>query len=251
MKLNSSRRVSELATDVPAIIPALEELGIDYCCKGNRSLLEACDSVGIDADEWLEQLGEIDEDGTDRGGIPLRQWNKEPLSALIDFIVGEHDAFEHRAIVHLAARLDRACRSHGAQFPVIPRVARLFRRAGETLQVHAHREERDLFRRIREMEQALVTGCDEPLRYERSLTERIMIEFLEHDLIAERLRTIRELTADYRLPANVPRSVLALWSDLRAFDRHLRHHIHLENNIVYPRAIAMESGAKLAQEAFG
>jgi regulator of cell morphogenesis and NO signaling len=251
VKLSSSRRVCDLATDLPGIIPALENLGIDYCCRGGRSLLEACDSVGVDADDWVEQLGEIDAGDASDGAIPLRKWNKEPLSALIDFIVGEHHAFEHRETVHLAARLDRARRSHGAQYPVIARVARLFRRVSESLQIHAHHEERDLFRRIEEMEQALETGRDEPLRYERSLTERIMIEFLEHDLIAERLRTMRELTADYRLPSNAPRSVLALWADLRTFDRHMQRHIHLENNIVYPRAISMESGARLAQEAFG
>jgi len=251
MKLNSSRRVCDLATDHPWIIPALEELGIDYSCKGGRSLLEACDSVGVDAEEWIEQLGEIDEGDSNEGDIPLRQWNSEPLVALIEFIVGEHHAFEHRETIHLAARLDRARRSHGAQHPVIARVARLFGRVSESLRLHAHHEERDLFRRIVEMEQALTTGREEPLRYERSLTERVMIEFLEHDVIAERLRRMRELTADYRLPSVAPRSVTALWTDLRKFDRHLQRHLHLENNIVYPRAIAMESGARLAQEAFG
>ncbi|MFA6955083.1 MAG: DUF542 domain-containing protein [Thermoanaerobaculia bacterium] len=251
MKLSSSRRVCDLATDYPRIIPAFEDLGIDYCCRGSRSLFEACDSVGVDADEWIDQLGEIEQSDANDGDIPLRQWNSEPLAALIDFIVGEHHAFEHREMVHLAARLDRARRSHGAQHPVIARVARLFNHVSETLRLHAHHEERDLFRRIGEMEEALTTGRDEPLRYERSLSERVMIEFLEHDMIAERLRTMRELTADYRLPSDAPRSVAALWADLRKFDRHLQRHIHLENNIVYPRAISMESGAKLAQEAFG
>lgn len=251
MKLSSSRRVCDLATDHPGIIPAFEDAGIDYCCKGSRSLLEACDSVGIDVDEWIEQLGEIEPGDAKEGGIPLRQWNSESLVALIDFIVGEHHAFEQRETVHLAARLERARRSHGAQYPVIARVARLFNRVSESLRLHAHHEELDLFRRIVEMEQALTTGRDEPLRYERSLTERVMIEFLEHDVIAERLRRMRELTADYRLPSDAPRSVAALWADLRRFDRHLQRHIHLENNIVYPRAISMESGAKLAQEAFG
>ena len=251
MKLSSSRRVCDLATDFPKLIPALEDIGIDYCCRGSRTLLDACDSVGIDADEWIERLGEIDLADADDDDIPLRQWNKEPLSALINFIVGEHHAFEHREMIHLAARLDRARGRHGAQYPVIARVAHLFRRVSESLQLHAHHEERELFQRIEEMEQALETGRDEPLRYERSLTERVMIEFLEHDVIAEKLRRMRELTADYRLPSDAPRSVVALWADLRKFDRHLQRHIHLENNIVYPRAISMESGARLAQEAFG
>ncbi|MCM2314679.1 MAG: DUF542 domain-containing protein [Thermoanaerobaculia bacterium] len=251
MKPSSSRRVCDLATDFPTIIPALEDLGIDYCCRGSRTLLEACDSVGVDADEWLEQLGEIESADTGEGEIPLRQWNKETLTALINFIVGEHQTFEHREMVHLAARLERARRSHGAQYPVIARVAHIFRRISETLQIHSHQEERDLFQRIEEMEQALTAGHEEPLRYERSLSERVLIEFLEHDVIDEKLRTMRELTADYRLPSDAPRSVLALWADLRKFDRHLQRHIHLENNIVYPRAIAMESGAKLAQGVFG
>lgn len=251
MKLSSSRRVCDVATDFPGIIPALEELGIDYCCRGSRSLLEACDSVGVDADEWLERLGDIEPGDASDGDIPLRRWNKDELSEVIDFIRGEHHAFEHRETVHLAARLERARRSHGAQYPVIARVARLFRRVTESLQIHAHHEEKDLFLRIEEMEHAVTAGREEPLRYERSLTERIMIGFLEHDVIAERLRRMRELTADYRLPSDAPRQVLALWADLRRFDRHLQRHIHLENNIVYPRAISMESGARLAHEAFG
>ncbi len=250
MKLDPNNRVADLAIEFPSLIPALEELGIDYACRGNRTLLEACDSAGVDAEVWIGTLGRIGRAEVRGGRIPIRKWNKEPLSAVINFIIGEHHTLEHREIVHLLARLGRATKSHGAQHPAVARVEYLFRRLAETLQIHILQEERDLFLRIEQMEAAVDVSRDNPIRYERSLTDRVLIEFLEHDVVAERLRRMRELTHDYRLPSSAPKALRQLWHDLREFDRMLQRHIHLENNILYPRAMAMESGARLADEVF-
>jgi regulator of cell morphogenesis and NO signaling len=249
VKVHSSQTVSELAIDCPGLVPFFEELGIDYCCRGNRSLLEACDSVGVDADDWLASLGELDENDIEVDGMPGKQLNRAKLTALTGFIVTVHQRFEQRELVLLGARIVRARKRYADDWPVISRIEHLFRRLSETLRIHIHQEERDLFQRIEQMENALASRRRKPLRIEKSLTERIMIEFLEHDVVNERLRTMRMLTGDWTLPTSAPKTLRTLWRDLKSFDRNLQRHIHLENNVLYPRAIAMESGSKRAENA--
>lgn len=241
MDLNETVRVSELVIEYPAAIPALETLGIDYACRGNRTLGEACDSAGVDLATWLAGL-DVDNRVAEAEGISTRNWNRESLATLVNFIMSEHHQIEHRSLVYLAARIGRAAKSHGDAYPVIHRIEHLFRRLSESLRLHATHEEKDLFRQIELLEIQVVEG-GEATRHGRTLTDRILIEFLEHDMLAEKLRTMREITLDWQLQARAPKTLKTLWADMRAFDRNLQRHIHLENNILYPRTIALEARA--------
>jgi regulator of cell morphogenesis and NO signaling len=244
--LNASSRVSELAIEHPSTIPVLEDLGIDYACKGNRTVGEACDAVGIDADTWLDDL-DLEAGGVETDGISSRDWNQETLAALVNFIVSQHHQIDHRSLVYFTARLGRAVNSHGDAYPVIGRVEHLFRRLAESLRLHITHEEKDLFRAIELLEIQVREG-GEPARHSRTLTDRILIEFLEHDLVGEKLRTMREITHDWQLPSRAPKTLKTLWADLKSFDRSLQRHMHLENNILYPRTIALEARAGLTRE---
>lgn len=246
MGLNGSSRVSELVIEHPSMIPELEDLGIDYACRGNRTIAEACDAAGIDADTWLEGL-DVEGDGVETEGISSRNWNRETLAALVNYIVSEHHQIDHRSLVYFTARLGRAINSHGDAYPVIGRVEHLFRRLAESLRLHITHEEKDLFRQIELLEIQTREG-GEPNRHSRTLTDRILIEFLEHDLVAEKLRTMREITHDWQLPARAPKTLKTLWEDLKSFDRSLQRHMHLENNILYPRTIALEARAGLTKD---
>jgi regulator of cell morphogenesis and NO signaling len=238
-------RVSELVIEYPAAIPVLEDLGIDYACRGNRTLTEACDAAGVDCDEWLVTLA-VDPGITDTEGVSTRNWNRESLATLVNFIVSEHHQIEHRSLVYLMARIARAVKSHGDSYPVVRRVEHLFRRLAESLRLHITHEEKDLFRQIEILEDQVQHPGDAP-RHGRTLTDRILIEFLEHDLVAEKTRTMREITHDWQLPPRAPKTLRTLWADLRAFDRGLQRHMHLENNILYPRTIALEARAGSAR----
>jgi len=247
VELNELVRVSELAIEHPAVIPYLEDLGIDYACRGNRTIGEACDAAGIDAEVWLRELDlhEVDTSGAD--GVSTRSWSRETLAVLVNFIVSEHHQLEHRSLVYLAARINRAVKSHGDAYPVVRRVEHLFRRLSESLRLHITHEEKDLFRQIEVLESQVRQG-GEITRHGRPLTDRILIEFLEHDLVAERLRTMREITCDWQLPARSPKTLRTLWGDMKTFDRSLQRHMHLENNILYPRTIALEARAGAAKD---
>ena len=102
-------------------------------------------------------------------------------------------------------------------------------------------------RQIEVLENQVNKGED-VTRHGRTLTDRILIEFLEHDLVAEKIRTMREITYDWQLPPRAPKTLRTLWGDLKAFDRGLQRHMHLENNILYPRTIAMEARAGSLRE---
>lgn len=246
MELSGSFRVSELVIEYPASIPVLEELGIDYACRGNRTIAEAFDSAGVDVESWIDGFDPtgIEEETV---GISSRNWNHESLAALVNFILAEHHQLEHRSLVYLAARIGRAVKSHGDSYPVVRRVEHLFRRLAESLRLHITHEEKDLFRQIEMLEDRVNHGGESP-RHGRTLTDRILIEFLEHDLVAEKLRTMREVTHDWQLPPRAPKTLRTLWGDLRNFDRQLQRHIHLENNILYPRTIALETRSGAARD---
>lgn len=245
MKVNGSLRVSEVVIEFPSAIPLLEDLGIDYACRGNRTLSEACDGVGIEVDSWLEAI-DLDE-APPAEGVTDRNWNRESLAALVNFITGEHHQLEHRSLVYLTARIGRAVKSHGETYPVVRRVEHLFRRLSESLRLHITHEEKDLFRHIEVLESQIRQGGEAP-RHGRTLTDRILIEFLEHDMVAEKLRTMREITHDWQLPTRAPKTLRTLWGDLKRFDRNLQRHMHLENNILYPRTIALEARAGAVAE---
>lgn len=245
MDLNGSCRVAELVIEYPAAIPLLETLGIDYACKGNRTIAEAFDSAGVELDTWLEETDLDSAPPTE--GVSSRDWNRETLAALVNFIVSEHHQLEHRSLVYLTARIGRAVKSHGDAYPVVRRVEHLFRRMSESLRLHISHEEKDLFRQIEVLENQVRKG-DEVTRHGRTLTDRILIEFLEHDLVAEKLRTMREMTQNWQLPPRAPKTLRTLWGDLKTFDCYLQRHMHLENNILYPKTIALEARAGAARE---
>lgn len=246
MELKESLRVSELVIQYPATIPVLEELGVDYFCRGNRTIAEACDSAGVELESWLAGL-ELGTGMNEPAGVSSRDWSHETLASLVNFIIAEHHQMEHRGLVYLIARIGRAVKSHGESYPVVRRVEHLFRRLAESLRLHMSHEERDLFRQIEILEGQVHAGGEIP-RHGRTLTDRILIEFLEHDVVAEKLRTLREITHDWQLPPRAPKTLKTLWSDLRQFDRSLQRHMHLENNILYPRTIALEARAGSMRE---
>jgi len=231
MTLSAELTLAEVARNLPQAVEVFEKFGIDYSCRGARSLGEAATGVGLAPEELIETLLAAPPDGT-------RDWSRRPLAELTTFLSADHEATIRTTLKSVRDAITAATEASNA--PEAKRLGALF--ASYTLSVSKHmlNEERDLFPLIERVELAASNGGSSAPTLRMS--QRVLREFVEHESFRERLRTMRELA--WRL-GNSP-AAIELRARLEACSREVHEHIHLENNILYPRAIEMENAVKRA-----
>ncbi|HUJ16094.1 MAG TPA: DUF542 domain-containing protein [Thermoanaerobaculia bacterium] len=215
---------------MPEAVTIFEDMGIDYSCQGLRSLADAAHDAGYHVEELLARL--------DGARTTQRQinWFKEPLPALIDFLTGDHRRTLGEHLPELRNRIDQVTASVG-EISELRRIRVLFTYLADALSSHVFNEERELFPFINHLDAANHDLLGAP---NMRISQRVLRELLEHESHRDRLRTLRELAQ--RLPAD--ESVSAFRNDLNAFAEEINRHMHLENNILYPRAIEIENGLR-------
>ena len=241
MTINATKKVGELAVEVPRAIPLFEGLGIDYCCGGNKSLEEACSSAGVKTEQVIQTLEEALAAAT-LGESP-KDWSADPLSELTAHIVNRHHGYVRAELARLAPLLEKVCSAHGQNHSELFTVQQFFNGLSQEMTMHMYKEENILFPYIEQME-AAVNG-QRPLPYPPFGTVRNPIRMMEteHDHAAEALREMRKASSNFTVPADGCTSYQALYKGLIDFEKDLHLHIHLENNILFPRASAMEAQA--------
>ena len=238
MALTTAKTVRQIAVDNPEATRIFEKFGIDYCCGGNQPLEQACEKANISIDEVLDAL-EMAE-STARAAQQVRDWNREPLSELIAHIKGTHHKYTREAIAEVTALLAKVCSVHGKNHRELLEIRETYAGLAQELTTHLMKEEMVLFPYIERMEEAVIQG-DPPLPAPFGTVRNpvAMMEH-EHDSAGHALRAIRKESSDFTPPADKCASYQTLYKALAAFEADLHQHIHLENNILFPRAIAME-----------
>jgi len=238
MLTTTEKTVREIAIENPSSIRVFESLGIDYCCGGKRSLSEACSKAAVDMDHVLDLLEEADRDShREESG----DWNSRPLSELIDYIVNTHHAFVRRETPRIESFLSKVVSKHGSSHPEVIQIERLFIAVGQELSTHMIKEEQMLFPFIQRMETAVQSGNPTPPAFFGSVKRPIANMVAEHDDAGALLAQIRQLSNAFTPPPGACLSFVALYRGLADFEEDLHHHVHLENNILFPRAIEMEA----------
>lgn len=238
MKVMTAKTVREVAVENPAATRIFERFGIDYCCGGNQILEQACERAGVSLDEVLDSL-EMEEESA-RASRQTRDWQSEPLSALIAHIQNTHHKFTREETVRLTALLQKVCSVHGKNHPELFEIQSIFAGLAQELAMHLMKEERVLFPYIVRMEEAVIQ--QEPLLPAPFGTVENPVAMMEHehDSAGNALRSMRMASGDFAPPADACVSYQTLYKALAAFEADLHQHIHLENNLLFPRAIAME-----------
>jgi regulator of cell morphogenesis and NO signaling len=225
--------IASLAIANPGIIPELERLGIDYCCGGAIPVDEACRRVGVDP-ATVRALAAAPAD-------PLaRAWEKEPLTALVAHIVDTHHVFTRRAIAMLPALAAKVSNRHGANHAETQIVASLVVRLVEDLAPHMEKEEQILFPYVASLE----AGATEESCF-GTVRNPVRVMMAEHEAVGEILAELRAVTDGYRPPADACPSFQALYASLRDLEADLHRHIHLENNVLFPGALALEESRRV------
>ena len=242
MTISATKKVGELAAEVPRAIPLFEGLGIDYCCGGNQSLEEACASAGVKTEQVIHTLEDATAAATP--GESGKNWQVEPLSLLTTHIVDRHHSYVSSELARLGALLDKVCSVHGQNHSELFTIQQFFTGLSQEMTMHMYKEENILFPYIEQMEAALNGRRPMPYPPFGSVLNPIQMMEMEHDTAAGALRGMRKSSSNFTVPADGCASYQALYKGLVDFEQDLHLHIHLENNILFPRATAMETGIR-------
>jgi len=240
MSATTEKTVRELALENATATRVFEKLGIDYCCGGNKSLEEACRTANLNIDQVLDSLEMAEQSA--HAAQKDRPWQVEPLADLIAHIKNTHHNYTREEIARLGPLFDKVCSVHGNNHPELLQIRGLFQGLTQELTTHLMKEEMVLFPYIVRMEEAAIEK--EPLVPAPFGTVQNPVSMMshEHDSAGNALRAMREASNGYSAPADSCVSYQTLYKTLAAFETDLHQHIHLENNILFPRAIAMEQG---------
>jgi len=232
----NSRTVREIVLEMPAATRLFEKLKIDYCCGGNIPLRDACFAAGIE----VERLTELLTDATLETDENTPDFQKAPLIELIMHILDKHHVYTKSEMPRLETLLQKVLVAHTTTHPELRRVQQLFLALCADLRPHMFKEEQILFPYLLELERWRLKKALRPFSPFGSVNNPIRMMLPEHDNVGELLRELREATSDYRVPADGCFSFQTLYAALEAFEKDLHQHIHLENNILFPRAIDLE-----------
>jgi regulator of cell morphogenesis and NO signaling len=232
--ISSQMTVREVAAQVPESTRLFETLQIDYCCGGNRPLTEACATAGVEVDIVMKQLSAL---GKSTPTDTVVDFQKLSLTDLITHIVNTHHVFTKFEMDRLRALVTKVIGAHGANHPELLTVGELFQRLYADLEPHMFKEEQVLFPYIVRMERAQ-SLLSAPFG---TVKNPIRMMMMEHDTAGDILRKLRAVTSDYRVPADACISYQTLYQALEDFEKDLHQHIHLENNILFPKAVELES----------
>jgi len=236
MSISPNSSVGEIVKLNFKTAPLFLSHNIDYCCGGKKAISEACLEVGINPDLLITQLESlISETDPDSEYI-----NKLSLTDLADYIIKRHHSYVTESIPFLNTNLEKLCRVHGENHPELFRIKELFNGSAEALTAHMQKEENVLFPHIRGLETAKKTNAPVPVSHFGSVSNPIGMMLAEHQNEGERFVEIARLSNNYTLPEGGCTTYDVTLKQLRDFDNDLHRHIHLENNILFPKAIALE-----------
>jgi regulator of cell morphogenesis and NO signaling len=236
MIVNQRQTVGEIAAASPGAARVFENHGIDYCCGGNRPLEDVCREKGLDSGTLLAELAQA----TGTAGSQEKDWSAAPLRELIRHILTTHHQYLNQELPRLNQRLKQVIAAHGQDAATLLPLAEVFGGLREELEGHMRKEELILFPAIERCEAALAAGASLPPAPFGSVENPIRVMELEHENAGQALRRIKELTHGYQVPGHACATYRALWEGLQGLEADLHLHIHLENNILFPRAIARE-----------
>ena len=242
MLINSQRTVGELAAAIPGATRIFEQLGIDYCCRGGLAISEACESASVQLDDVLHLLVKAATDS--HSGYTNRTWVAEPLSQLITHIVESHHAFTRSELSRLELLVDKVASHHATNHPELLELRPVFHRLKEELIPHMLKEEQVLFPYVTRLEASLNSGQPVQQPFFATVRNPVRMMMTEHDAAGELLSKLRRITNEYKVPDDGCLSYEALYRALPELEADLHQHIHLENNILFPRAIELEAPAE-------
>ncbi len=214
-----------------------DRYGLDYCCGGARTLGEGCRLRGVSVEQVAAELETLDPGP--------RQTPEQDPAALVEHIVSRHHAYVRTSIPVIQQHLAKVVAAHGARHSELPFVDMQFSKVAAELSQHMVKEERMLFPYIAALADAAHRDAPPPPDMFGTVQNPIRMMEIEHQEAGDGLETIRELTHGYQPPTDACSTYRLVLQELEAFERDLHEHVHLENNVLFPKAVELEERAEL------
>ena len=233
--LTQEKTIGDFVAENFRTAEVFKKYNIDFCCKGGRTVEEACDKKKVSPEEIYKELEEVANRKSE--DIDFNSW---PLDLLADYVEKTHHRYVEEKSAMLIPYLNKLCKVHGERHPELFEINELFIGSAQDLAAHMKKEELILFPFIKQMVEAKKNG--EPLPAPRFGTVENPVAMMkhEHEAEGERFVKIAELTNNYEFPDDACGTYQVTYKMLEDFQNDLHKHIHLENNILFPKAIAME-----------
>ncbi|HMV13759.1 MAG: iron-sulfur cluster repair di-iron protein [Chitinophagales bacterium] len=236
MSITKETIIGELVANDYRAASVFKKYKLDFCCQGNRTIGEACELKSVDANALVSDLIATTQN-VEAGAIDFQTW---PLDLLADYIQKKHHRYVEEKSLEIKPYLDKICRVHGQHHPELFEINEHFTATAGELAMHMKKEELILFPFIKKMEKAKQEGTGLEMPPFGSVQNPIDMMMHEHTTEGERFRKIEELTNNYNPPAEACNTYRVTFALLKEFEADLHLHIHLENNILFPKAIEME-----------
>lgn len=217
-----------------------KKLGIDFCCGGKKTVEEVCKTKGLDIDRVKSELESVSSEAEQTGN----DYDNWKLDFLVDYIVNTHHEYVKTNVPFITELANKVSSVHGQHHPVVVKVAEIFNRLGKDLSLHLMKEESIVFPFIKGLILDEKAGTTSRSPAFDSIQTPTQLMEVEHEQAGEDMAEIRSITDNYTLPLDACTSYKVLYKNLQQFENDLFNHVHLENNILFPKGIALERKLK-------
>lgn len=227
-----NKTVGEYVTEDYRIADVFEKYGIDFCCGGQSSLAAVCQEKDLDPAGIQQEIAEVKSAPLDRAQS-YAAWD---LSFLADYIVNTHHSYLNENTGQIAAYAHKITEVHGENHPEVVEIATIFDQMAADLTTHLQEEEEVFFPTIKRLE-AANKARTEPTEKDREIIQASLEKLQhEHEAIGDAVHRIRHLSKDYAIPEDICNTFVVTYRKLKEFEDDLHKHVHLENNILFPKA---------------
>ncbi len=237
--------LGELAAKDLRKAQVFKKYGLDFCCGGKKTVKEACAEKGIDVTLVEKDLQQADNAPATAAArpLPFNEWN---LDFLADYIVNTHHSYVKKVMPDLKAYSDKVARVHSGHHPELLEINRLVQETMKEMAEHTIEEETVLFPYIKKLVALNGNATAKDIDH---VQESIDLRIQEHELVGGNMEKIRELSSNYTVPEDGCASYSFLFKSLNEFEEDLHIHVHLENNILFPKAIELEKEISLKNQS--
>jgi len=239
MSLDPMKTVREVALTLPNATRVFEKTKIDYCCGGEQLLGSACAKAGVDL-QTLEKMLESSEPAS----VASADVQEMSAAELIQYILDKHHVYTHEEMDRLEALVEKVVAAHGANHSELLGIRDLLQQLCAELKGHMFKEEQILFPYVVELEQCVLQQRLTPFAPFGTVNNPVRMMMFEHDNAGDLLREMRSLSRDYKTPDDACMTYKTFYAALEAFEQDLHQHIHLENNLLFPKAIKLEAAMR-------
>jgi regulator of cell morphogenesis and NO signaling len=234
MNVIDNKTVAEVVAENIKTAHIFKKFGIDFCCGGGITIEKACQKKNLDYTQLKEELLNVDEAPK---AYNYNSWN---LDFLIDHIINVHHSYVKESITLILQYSNRVAEVHGHHFTEVIEINKLFTEAANELYAHLQKEENVLFPYIKKL--SYLKNEEQPLSLPPfgNINNPIAMMESEHESVGDIFKEIARLTNNYTPPQEACNTFRALYSKLDEFEQDLHQHIHLENNILHPKAKQLE-----------